>query len=181
MNTPTSGKCDIQVAVSCWNRSSDTISTTAITTTITSTLVLSTTTSSSYALSLHHDVQPTPTTIIPTLALSTTTSSSYATLFSLHHDVQPTPTLMKTAVLPLTPQPPAETSSTGSPVASTICPGTQTATETAGLEPVVGALTGVAVVLTLSTAVLAVCMMWRLAKSRRRHIPSAGQWSEVIL
>ena len=38
-----------------------------------------------------------------------------------------------------------------------------------------GALTGVAVVLTLSTAVLAVCMMWRLAKSRRRHIPSAGQ------
>ena len=31
------------------------------------------------------------------------------------------------------------------------------------------------------TALLAVCMMWRLAKSRRRHIPSAGQWSEVIL
>jgi len=93
-------------------------------------------------------------------------------------------TSMKTAVLPLTPQPPSETSSTGSPVASTTGPGTQnTATETAGLEPVVGALTGVAIVLTLSTAVLAVCMMWRLAKSRRRHIPiySAGQWSEVIL
>ena len=116
---------------------------------------------------------------------TTTTSSSCAPLTSssLHHDVQPIPTSMKTAVLPLTPQPPAETSPTGSPVASTTGPGTQnTATETAGLEPVVyGALTGVAVVLTLSTAVLAVCMMWRLAKSRRRHIPSAGQWSEVIL
>ena len=114
---------------------------------------------------------------------TTTTSSSCAPLTSssLHHDVQPTPTSMKTAVLPLTPQPPAETSSTGSPVASTTGPGTQnTATETAGLGPVVyGALTGVAVVLTLSTAVLAVCMMWRLARSRRRHIPSAGQWNEV--
>ena len=41
------------------------------------------------------------------------------------------------------------------------------------------ALTGVAVVMTLSTAVLAVCMMWRLAKSRRRLVSGAGQWSVV--
>ena len=41
-----------------------------------------------------------------------------------------------------------------------------------------GALTGMAIVMILSTAVLAVCMMWRLARSRRRHIP---QWNEVIL
>jgi len=85
-------------------------------------------------------------------------------------------------VLPLTPQPPAETYSTSSPIASTISPGTQnTATEMAGLEPVVGALIGVAIVLTLSTAVLAVCMMWRLAKSKRRHKSCTGQWNEMIL
>ena len=118
-----------------------------------------------------------------TLTSSSSSSSVPLTSTSPDPNVQLTPTPSKTATQPPASQPPAETSSTGSPVASTAGPGTQnTATETAGLEPVVyGALTGVAVVLTLSTAVLAVCMMWRLAKSRRRHIPSAGQWNEVIL